>query len=350
MTQRRPKMSDQDRKLLWGKAGNRCAICKKFLVNVEDGDDRGVIVGIEAHIVAHSIDGPRGNDSLPLEQRHLYENIILLCMEHSRTIDERPDVWTKEKLHELKREHEQLVMELVPKIEHPHPVLRLIRPVGYTGGPTGHFQFLRLKNFDKEAALDLKCWMQGFGFYHELNSRTADTYLDAGQHMDYPFQLDGLKVEQEEVPLLYFYANYSTLEGQKILYKSSLVQKTVPSGAFKIIELGDENEYSKSVVKTYVDQMLVLDSFGDYEQAEYTVGEHHFKIKASRSLLSTWSITTGEQVQYCFLELGRANMNVMTKLKVFQDKEYYTDSFPETFTTGFERFAEALKHIESGSY
>ena len=75
----RTQMSNEDRKLLWGKAGNRCAICKKLLVNIEDNDERGVIVGIESHIVGHSGDGPRGKDKLPLSDRHKYENIILLC-------------------------------------------------------------------------------------------------------------------------------------------------------------------------------------------------------------------------------------------------------------------------------
>jgi len=350
MTNYRPQMSDQDKKLLWGKAGNRCAICKKLLVNIEDGDERGVIVGIESHIVAHSEDGPRGKDLLPLSERHKYENIILLCTEHAKTIDERPEVWTTGRLRQVKKDHEKLMMSITPAIEHPHPVLRLVQPVGYTGGSQGHFQTLRLKNFDKEAALDLKCWMQGFGFYHELKSRTAETHLDPGKEKDYQFQLDGLKIEHEDIPLFYFFASYNTLEGQKILYKSSLIQVTVPSGTFKKVDLGDENEYSKSAVKSYVDYMLVLESSGDYRKAEYSVGDHKFKIKVSRSLLSTWDIASSENIQYCFLELGRANMNIMTKLNAFQDKEYHTDSFPETYATGFERFAEALKLIESGSY
>ena len=350
MPNNRPDMSDQDRKLLWGKAGNRCAICKKLLVNMEDNDERGVIVGIEAHIVAHSTAGARGNNPLPLSERHKYENMILLCSDHARIIDERPDKWTTEKLRRLKKEHEQLMMGLSPTLEHPHPVLRLIQPIGYSGGSRGYFQSLRLKNFDGEAALDLKCWISGFGFYHLLSSQTAGSYLEPGESRDYSFQLDGLRIKNEDVHLLYFNASYSTLDGQKILYKLSLVQRTVPSGALKIIELGEENEYSKLRNNIDADVMIVLDSQGDYEEAEYTVGENKFKIKVSRTLLSMWGMNDGGDIQLCFLEIGRSNLKIMTSLGVYQDKEYYSTSFPKTYATGFDRFVEALKHIESGSY
>lgn len=348
MINSRPQMSDQDKKLLWGKAGNRCAICKKLLVNVEDGDERGVIIGIEAHIVGHSKDGPRGNDSLPQSERHKYENIVLLCAEHAKTIDERLDFWTIEHLRQVKKEHEKLMMNITPAIEHPHPVLRLIQPVGYTGGPNGHFQTLCLKNFDKEAALDLNCWIAGFGFYLQLSSQTTGSFLEPGDLKEYQFQLDGTKISSENVPILYFYASYSNLEGQKILYKSSLVQKTVPTDAFKIIELGAENQFSK-YRKTEVDSMMMLDSNGDYEEAQFTEGENKFKIRVSRSLLATWGMSR-ENTQLCFLELGRANVKIMTSLGVFQNKEYTTMSFPETQSEDFDRFIEALKYIETGTY
>lgn len=344
-------MSDQDRKLLWGKAGNRCAICKKLLVNVEDNDERGVIIGIEAHIVGHSEDGPRGNDPLPLTERHKYENIVLLCSEHATTIDERTDVWTVEKLRALKKEHELLMMEITPSLTHPHPVLRLVLPVGYTGGPNGHFQSLTLKNFDTEAALDLKCWMEGFGFHLMLSTETAGTYLEAGESKEYKFQLDGQRIANadENVQLLSFYASYSNLDGQRILYKSSLVQKTVPSGAFKIIELGSNNSYSKLRSEAKIDAMEMLGYFGGSRQAMFTVGVHKFKIKVSDSLLATWGMNT-EQAEDCLRELGKANLKIMTSLGVFQDKEYTTLSFPEATEIDFPKFIKALEYIESGSY
>jgi len=348
-SQHRPNMSDQDRKLLWGKAGNRCAICKKLLINVEDGDERGVVVGIECHIVGHSNSGPRGNDPLPLEERHKYENIVLLCSEHARTIDERTDVWTIDKLRSLKKEHEELMMNLVPKLNQPHPILRLILPIGYTGGPDGHFQTLKLKNFDIEAALDLNCWMEGFGFFMKLSVETTGTYLEAGDEKDYQFRLDGQKMYTEEIPLLSFYARYSNLEGQRILYKSSLKQQLVPSGAFYTIELGDKNEYQKLINEAVIDKMDMLPSMGDYDEALFISGNNKFRVKVSRTQLSCWGILE-VQVPFCLQELGKANLKVMSSLSVYQDKEYSTHSFPDDCVSGFDGYIKALQHIENGSY
>lgn len=348
-TQHRPNMPDQDRKLLWGKAGNRCAICKRLLVNVEDGDARGVIVGVESHIVGHSVDGPRGNDRMPLDERHKYENIILLCSEHSKTIDERTDVWTIEKLRAVKLEHEQMMMEITPQLSTPHPILRLVLPVGYTGGPSGHFQTLTIKNLDKETALDLDCWIEGFGYFLKLSTNTAGTYLEPGETKDFQFRLDGEKMSEVEVPLLSFFARYSNLEGQRILYQSQLKQKTVPSGAFSIIELGEKNVYQKVRNETKIDKMTMLDSLGDYDHAMFISGDNKFKIKVSRSLLACWGMNESV-VPYCLEELGKSNLKVMSSLGVYQDKEYSTASFPDGCTAGFDGFVKALQYIETGSY
>jgi hypothetical protein len=343
-------MPDQDRKLLWGKAGNRCAICKKLLVNTEDGDTRGVIVAVESHIVGHSIDGPRGNDPMPLNERHKYENIILLCSEHSKTIDERTDVWTVEKLRSLKNEHEQTMREIAPELRTPHPILRLVLPVGYSGGPNGHFQTLTIKNLDKKTALDLDCWIEGFGYNLKLSTDTAGTYLESGQSKDFQFRLDGERMSTTEVPLLSFYARYSNLEGQRILYQSQLKQKLVPSGAFSIIELGSKNAYQKVRSEAKIDDMAMLGFLGGSHEALFTTGENQFKIRVSTTLSSCWGITTEESISYCLYELAKANLKVMSSLGVYQDKEYLTTTLPDDCSAGFEGFTKTLEHIEAGNY
>ena len=67
---------DKDRKHLWAKSGNRCAICKHelFLSN---------------------------------------KNLILLCRNHHKEIDDISNVsiYTKEMLHQIKHEHEKWVSE-----------------------------------------------------------------------------------------------------------------------------------------------------------------------------------------------------------------------------------------------
>jgi hypothetical protein len=100
---------DKDRKILWGRAGNRCAICHKPLVVDATSADPEAVVGDEAHIVAQSSDGPRGGE--PARGRDLdnYDNLILLCRVDHKRIDDQPNHYTTGKLHEVKSHHEQWV-------------------------------------------------------------------------------------------------------------------------------------------------------------------------------------------------------------------------------------------------
>ena len=96
-------------KLLWGRSGNQCAICKNYLiVDSTDPNDDPSIVGDEAHIIARNEFFTRGDyDSLPAEDRDQYSNLILLCKTHHKQIDDQPAYFTVERLREIKAAHEQ---------------------------------------------------------------------------------------------------------------------------------------------------------------------------------------------------------------------------------------------------
>jgi hypothetical protein len=91
--------------MLWGRSGGRCAICRKPLFEDESQTDDPSILGEECHIVAEEPDGPRGNHPLPPEKRNLFANLILLCLEHHKIIDDQPDKYTVEELQRIKQEH-----------------------------------------------------------------------------------------------------------------------------------------------------------------------------------------------------------------------------------------------------
>jgi hypothetical protein len=96
---------------LWGRAASRCSLpnCRRDLVIDPYGTDDASLVGEAAHIVAESVDGPRGDSPLPLDQRNRYENLILLCNVHHKQIDDQVSHFTVERLHIIKREHEAWV-------------------------------------------------------------------------------------------------------------------------------------------------------------------------------------------------------------------------------------------------
>ena len=73
-------ITSKTRKELWAKSGNRCAICKKELVNQISEDDGSFIIGDECHIISSSTDGPRYKPGI--EDYDSYDNLLLLCKNH----------------------------------------------------------------------------------------------------------------------------------------------------------------------------------------------------------------------------------------------------------------------------
>lgn len=231
MSNQRKPMTDKDKKLLWGKAAGRCSICKKLVINTEDEDKVGVIVGVEAHIIGHSSDGPRGESNLPLEERHFYDNMILLCSEHAKTIDERTDIWTVERLKQQKQLHEEEMRELKSPNKKVFPKIKLIEPTGKsTGGPQGHFHKFTVRNFGSGEAINLKCWVRGWGFSADLTDPRNRSFLDDKERIEYDLKVDGTPLHNEEIPFLRFYATYRNLEDESILYSAQLGQVLTPGG------------------------------------------------------------------------------------------------------------------------
>ncbi|PFY80043.1 hypothetical protein [Bacillus toyonensis] len=104
-------ISVKTRKLLWGKSANRCALsqCRIELVMDEMSTDNPSIIGEECHIIAKEDDGPRGNSNFPKDKRDLYDNLVLMCNIHHKIIDDQEQLYTVEKLKEIKKDHEEWV-------------------------------------------------------------------------------------------------------------------------------------------------------------------------------------------------------------------------------------------------
>jgi hypothetical protein len=89
-------------KRLFAHSGNRCAFPKCTSPIVQET----TIVGKICHIKAARLLGPRYDKEQSPEQRHGYDNLILLCANHHTTIDADPDAYTVERLIKMKADHE----------------------------------------------------------------------------------------------------------------------------------------------------------------------------------------------------------------------------------------------------
>ncbi len=114
---------DRDRKLLWGRSASRCAICREELIEPSTAGDRESVVGEEAHIVARSPGGPRGNH-VDEHRADGYENLILLCPRHHKMVDDQPIAYGVEVLRSIKSLHEGWVTTML-NVRQPMPSVEL---------------------------------------------------------------------------------------------------------------------------------------------------------------------------------------------------------------------------------
>jgi hypothetical protein len=116
---------------LWVAAGGRCEYCNKYLL-------ADVVTGYELNLAekAHIIGAtdapgsPRGAAEMPLAARAEPENLMLLCRDHHRVIDQLITEHTVEGLSRMKREHEARILALTAiTAERGSVVLRVIGTV-----------------------------------------------------------------------------------------------------------------------------------------------------------------------------------------------------------------------------
>lgn len=107
-------ISNKTRKILWSRSGNRCAMCQIEIVLEQNEHGKNLNIGQECHIISQKPNGPR----------HLYEynkdydsydNLILLCANHHRTIDELWEQFPIELLVKIKVNHENWIKLVIDK-------------------------------------------------------------------------------------------------------------------------------------------------------------------------------------------------------------------------------------------
>lgn len=101
-------ISDKTRKFLWAKSGNTCAVCKTELIT-DGGHSSEFNIGEECHIISSRPNGPR--HKLGLSDYDVYENLVLLCRNHHKQIDELIYTYTEELLRYIRTNHENWVRE-----------------------------------------------------------------------------------------------------------------------------------------------------------------------------------------------------------------------------------------------
>lgn len=111
--ERSRSISPTAEKLLWGIAAGRCEFegCNKFMGNHQVTKTGGNFAE-KAHIEAVSEGGARYNDQMNIGELNSPDNLMLLCAECHKFIDENDDIYPVSVLRRMKKKHEQRIYEL----------------------------------------------------------------------------------------------------------------------------------------------------------------------------------------------------------------------------------------------
>ena len=115
-------ITDKTRKILWGRSGNRCAICRQKLVVDETELDAESVVGDECHIISGAPNGPRHDPSFPAEEIDEISNLLLLCRVHHKMVDDQYETYAAELLRSIRSNHEKWVESKLKDKEEIPPV------------------------------------------------------------------------------------------------------------------------------------------------------------------------------------------------------------------------------------
>ena len=111
LDRRQPKAAT--RVLLFTRAGGRCEFdnCNRYLLTHHVTHQTGNFAQM-AHIVAFRQAGPRGESRLTSAERNDISNLMLLCPQCHKLIDDNPDPYAVEVLQEFKKDHEARIRML----------------------------------------------------------------------------------------------------------------------------------------------------------------------------------------------------------------------------------------------
>lgn len=123
MSKSRPYYDTRTREILFGRSGNQCAHpeCTEILISrIGDGSEYHFNLH-RCHIRPVSEKGPRAETGVETEELNSPENLILLCPNHHKLLDDHPDLYPVEKLKKWKLEHEAKI-ESRPDIPDANPL------------------------------------------------------------------------------------------------------------------------------------------------------------------------------------------------------------------------------------
>jgi hypothetical protein len=105
-------ISNKTRKIIWARSGNICSICKAKLVSDKSEPYSSTVFGEECHIISQRPKGPRHK---LIDDYDVEDNLIILCANCHKSIDNNVGYYTDEKIKEIRENHQREVRDRLIK-------------------------------------------------------------------------------------------------------------------------------------------------------------------------------------------------------------------------------------------
>lgn len=96
---------------LWAVSAGRCSLCNQ-IVYLDSTFGINGNYGELAHIHAVGVSGPRHVSEMSTEELNCTDNLVLLCQEHHKMIDDSPDIFPGDFLKTTKSKHEDRIRQV----------------------------------------------------------------------------------------------------------------------------------------------------------------------------------------------------------------------------------------------
>ena len=98
---------------LFASSGGRCARCFRRIIEGQETSDDISVIGEIAHIRGKKSGSPRYDSNMSDYERDRYDNLIVLCANCHKIVDDQPGTYTVAKLQTLKRTHEEKIVRII---------------------------------------------------------------------------------------------------------------------------------------------------------------------------------------------------------------------------------------------
>lgn len=290
--------------------------------------DRDTKKGEHVHLISDSETGELRVDADDKTPNELIERVVSITTKYGSTIG-------------VSQYGIRTTMEFLNKNVTSNKDVPILYATGIrrSGGPSGHFEYITIKNIGKEIALDIHWGIRAFAY--EWRPSEGVFELEPNQEKEVIYPISSEKIFTEIIPELNVIMEYKDASSKAYFTRRELNQVKVPSGVF--YELKADTFHPPSIL---IDDGLQLISEpvhnGDKVEAVFKIdtkeGPKEVKIGLSGSLIAVLDLTRDELIKQAILELAHRKIRKMKREDNLNDYLFTTRDLPNGHNGGFNAY------------